>query len=199
MYTSILLVATVGGAEPALPKTETPAWLRDYNQARKEGQKANKPLAVFVGAGAKGYDQVSQEGKLSPQASRLLAEHYVCVYLNTDTPQGRRLAAAFDIKENPGIVLSDRTGDSQAFHYPGTLSDDELTGCLKRFADPNLLVRATVTSPYERVSYYPPQTTAETSPSSGGTTYPPARFYYPPVNYGYGYGMLGGFGGGRGC
>jgi hypothetical protein len=200
MYTSMLFVALVG-IEPALPKTAAPTWLRDYDQARKEGQKASKPLAVFIGAGADGYDQVSPEGKLSPQAKRLLAEHYVCVYLNTDTPKGRRLATAFNIKDKTGVVFSDRTGDYQAFHYPGMLPDDELTGCLKRFADPTLFLRVTVTSPYERVSYYPPQAASGTSPASGGTTYPPAQSYfgyYPPVNYGYGV-LGGGFGGGRGC
>jgi hypothetical protein len=198
MYTSMLLVALVG-IESALPKTVAPIWLQDYDQARKEGQRASKPLAVFIGTGDQGYGQVSQDGKLSPQASRLLAEHYVCVYLNTDTPQGRRLAGAFNIKDKAGMVLSDRTGDYQAFHYPGALRDDELTGCLKRFADPNLVPRTTVTSPYERVSYYPPQTSTEAAPASSGLTYPPAPnyYYYPPVNYGYG--MLGGgFGGGFG-
>jgi hypothetical protein len=197
MYTSILLVALVG-IEPPLPEREAPTWLRDYDQARKEGQRASKPLAVLIGAGEEGYDQVSQEGKLSREASRLLAEHYVCVYLNTDTPQGRRLAGAFNIKQKAGMVLSDRTGDYQAFHYPGALRDDELTGCLKRFADPNLVVRTTATSPYERVSYYPPQTTTAPAPASSVLTYPAApNYYYPPVNYGYP-AFGGGFGGGFG-
>src|SRR5215470_5211183 len=126
MYTSLLLTALVG-VVPVLPKPGVPSWRHDYDQARKEGQKASKPLAVFIGAGSGGYGQVSQEGKLSAEAGRLLAAHYVCVYLNTDTPQGRRLAAAFNLKDKAGVVLSDRTGEYQAFHHAGALSDDELT------------------------------------------------------------------------
>jgi hypothetical protein len=195
MYTSLLFIA-LAGIETAIPRPESPSWLRDYDQARKEGQRASKPLAVFIGTGDQGYDRVSQGGKLSAAANRLLKAHYVCVYLNTDTPQGRRLATAFKIQDKTGIVLSDRTGDYQAFCYPGALRDDELTSSLKRFADPNLLVRTTVTSPYERVSYYPPQTTTPTTPTYGGMTYPTApNYYYPPVTYGYG--MSGGGFGGR--
>ena len=197
MYTSVLLFALVG-INPAPSEITEPSWLRSYDQARKEGQKASKPLAVFVGSGHHGFNQVSEDGQLSAEARRLLAKNYVCVYLNTDTPEGRRLAATLKIKDKSGVILSDRTGDYQAFNYPGTLRDDELTSCLKRFADPNLVVRTTVTSPYERISYYPPQTSTSTAPNTYGYGNALAQPYYPPINYG-GFGGFGGFGGGGGC
>ncbi len=197
MYTSVLLIALVG-VYPAPSETDGPTWLHNYDLARQQGQKANKPLAVFVGAGPHGYNQVSEDGELSAEARQLLAENYVCVYVNTDTPQGHRLAANFKIKHQSGVVLSDRSGDFQAFHYPGTLRDDELTASLKRFADPDLIVRATVTSPYESVSYDSPQTSTQTASAGTGSTYAPAPIYYPPVNFGGFGGGFGGFGGG-GC
>jgi hypothetical protein len=198
MYTSFLLIALVG-IYPAPSEMEGPTWLRSYDLARKEGQKANKPLAVFVGSGANGHDQVSEDGQLSAEAQRLLTKNYICVYLNTDNPQERRLAATLNIKDKSGVVLSDRTGDYQAFNYPGTLRDDELTACLKRFADPNLVVRTTATSPYERISYYPPQTSTPTAAATSGLGYAPVQNYYPPINYGGFGGGFGGFGGGGGC
>jgi hypothetical protein len=201
MYTSILTVALVG--LPAAPgEAGGPDWLTDYSQARKQGRSAGKPLAVFIGSGQRGYEKVSEEGKLSPEARRLLQKKYVCVYLDTGTAAGRRLASLFKIKKGTGLVLSTRQGDSQAFNYSGTLSDDELSRCLEHFADPNLVARATVNSPYELVSYGSPASNGATTPTSQPTYTPAAPAYYPPVIYGGGYGGFGGgfggFGGGRG-
>jgi hypothetical protein len=195
MYTSIVCVALVVLVpEPAT--AESPTWATDYAQAQKAGQQAGKPLAVFVARGREGYDQVAQEGQLSPEARRLLAENYVSVFVNTDTPAGRRLAASFNLGESPGVVLSDRTGDYQAFHYTGKLTDGELVSCLKRFADPNVVVRNTVTSPYERVSYDSPQSETPAGRAAPVVNYYPP-VYYPPVVYGgFGGGFRGGFGGG---
>ena len=114
--------------------------------------------------------------------------------MDTESREGKRLASAFQVTESTGLVVSDLTGDYQAFRYNGTLSDKDLTHSLKRFANPDRVVSTTVTSVQERVSYYPPQTTNGTTtypaaPSYGTTTYPQASF-----------GSFGGFGGGgRGC
>ena len=190
MYTSILCVALVGFVS-APSETENPAWANDYAQAQKEGQQAEKPLAVFIASGREGYEQVALEGKLSAEARRLLAENYVCVYVNTDSPEGRRVAATFKLVEATGVVLSDRSGDYQAFHYTGQLTDSELVSSLKRFADPNVVVRSTQNSPYERVSYYPPQADTSTAPAAPTLNFAPV--YYPPIHFG------GSFGGGFGC
>jgi hypothetical protein len=196
MYTSIALVVLVGS--PVAPGEQGGLrWQTDYAQARKQAQQEKKPLAVFLATGQEGHGKVAADGKLSPAARKLLGSDYVCVYLDTGSQEGKRLARAFQVTEPTGLVISDRTGDFQAFRYNGTLSDEELTRSLKRFADPDHVVSTTITSVHERVSYYPPQT------SNGTTTYPAApssggMIYYPQPGYGT-FGGFGGFGGGRGC
>jgi hypothetical protein len=44
-------------------------------------------------------------------------------------------------------VLSDRSGNLQAFRHEGDLTDAKLVSYLDRFSDPNLVVKTTVTNP----------------------------------------------------
>jgi hypothetical protein len=184
MYTSVVLVALAGAvAEPALA-SESPTWRTDYTAAAREGERTHKPLAVFIGHGAKGWEQVSKDGRLSPEARKLLEANYVCVYLDTHQKEGRRTAALFELGSNPGLVLSDHSGENQAFRHPGTLSDGDLETTLKKYADPERVVRRTDTLAGQEVRsfYYAPATV--------------------PVYQGFGgyggYGGFGGFSGGRG-
>ncbi len=196
MYTSIVLVALVGFV-PQQAETEAPTWLQNYGQARKQGQNEGKKLAIFIGSGEQGYAKVCRDGKLSAEARKLLAANYLCVYLDTDTKEGQRVASLFQVSDGTGLVIGDRSGEYQLCRFKGTLTDAELTRSLKRFADPDLVVYSTVTNPNETVSYYPPQQT-------NGTTYPATPYYggptYAPPSYGT-FGGFGGFGGGggRGC
>src|SRR5437016_2890025 len=106
MYTSTVLVALLGlSAAPS--DRGAPTWLSDYAQARKQGREEKKALAVFIGSGQQGYRKVSEEGNLSAEAQRLLAAHYVCVYLDTDSKEGQRLAAALQVTRPTGLVISD--------------------------------------------------------------------------------------------
>ncbi len=196
MYTSIVLAALVGYF-PAPSDAKGPAWQTDYPQARKQAKGEGKPMAVFLGSGEDGHMKVSRDGKLSPEVRKLLAARYVCVYVDTDSKAGRRLASDLGIRQGTGLVVSDRTGDYQAFRYGGTLTEDELTRSLKRFSAPDYVVRTTVTTPNEQVSYYPPQTNNAVTPSYPGTSsYAPS---YAPAYGNFG-GFGGGFGGGgRGC
>src|SRR5262245_28218564 len=89
MYTSILVVALAGMHAPAA--NPTPDWKQDYATASAEAKAARKPLAVFVGRGADGWAQVSESGRLGPDARGLLAENYVCLYVDRDTPAGQKL------------------------------------------------------------------------------------------------------------
>lgn len=187
MHTSMALVALMG-LLPTRASVDNPTWLNDYSQARKLGQSESRPLAVFIGSGEQGYEKLLEGGKMSPQARRLLADQYVCVYVDTSTEAGRRLATDFAV-QTTGLVISDRSGDYQAFHFRGTLTDDDLTRSLKRFAAPDYVVRSTVTSPNEeRVSYYPPQNGAGTTSPATYPSYPSYHSFAPA-----------GFGGGRGC
>src|SRR5262249_43696729 len=118
--------------------------------------KEGRPLAVFVGSGKAGYKAVSREGTLNADVRKLLKENYVCVYLDADKPASQTLIDALEITRGKGLVISDRTGQVQAFHHDGTLTDGPMARSLRRFADPATTVRTTETNPSSRVSYYPP-------------------------------------------
>jgi hypothetical protein len=177
MYTSVTLAALVAALTGSSMQAG-PRWHRDYYQARGQAKQEGKPLAVFVGSGWQGYTQLSRERRLSPQTQRLLAANYVCMYADTKSHTGRGLANELAIRQERGVVLSDRTGALQAFYHDGDLDDADLNRYLRRFADPNLVVQRTVTNPTEPGSYSLP------SPA-------PAPAFYAPA--------FGGFGGGRSC
>src|SRR5436305_2248053 len=131
MYASTLLIARLGVPGAA----DTPTWLTDYQAARKESATAGKPLAVFLGTGKTGYEKLARDGgELSAECRRHLASHYVCLYVDTSTESGKRLADAFEMPGGQGIILSDRTGGVQAFRHEGTLSNADLGAYLERYA-----------------------------------------------------------------
>src|SRR5262245_45752973 len=121
MCTPVLLIALVG----FINRTE-PNWLDDYSAARQQGQAAKKPLAVFVGSGKAGWDKLAHDGKLSKETRQLLATKYVCLYVDTQTKSGRRLATALEIDNSLGIVISDGRGQYMAFHHEGDLASPDL-------------------------------------------------------------------------
>ena len=130
-------------------------WQTSYQEARSHGQKAKKPLAVIVGAGKSGYQQLIQEGSLSSDIRKILANEFISVYLDTEKAENIRLIADLGITLGKGIVLSDREGKTQAFFHEGTISEKDITRQLARFADPSLVVNTTTTLSSGRVSYYP--------------------------------------------
>jgi len=153
MYTSIVFVA-LSGSLVASSHYESLAWQKDYAQARQTGQTDKKPLAVFVGSGANGYDKVAREGNLSPEIQKAL-EGYVCVYVDANTPEGQKLAADLAITGGSGLVLSDRTGEKQAFYHDGELSSADMQRWVTQFADPNVVVNTTMTNNSAHMSMYP--------------------------------------------
>jgi hypothetical protein len=76
------------------------------------------------------------------------------------------MARAFEI-QGSGLVISDRTGEKQAFRHEGSLAGEDLTRALKKYADPNVVVYTTQTNASERRSYY--------GPTNGGSS-PQFRF-----------------------
>src|SRR5262245_49109544 len=155
MYTAMTLFALaafMGGTTP----TKSPDWQTDYGTARRQGRSEKKPLAVFVGSGPHGYVNVSKDGKLNKEVRDLLARKYVCLYVDSATKAGRRLADVFELGSRPGLVISDRSGELQALRHVGKLSDRQLTQHLQRFAAPDYTVRTTVTNVAVRVSNYSP-------------------------------------------
>jgi hypothetical protein len=181
MYTSALLVALNGLF--ALSVVGEPLWQTDYGTARRLVREGGKPLAVFIGSGKAGWNQLASEGQLSKESRRLLSDQYVCLYIDVSRPEGRRLAGTFELADSPSLVISDQTGKLQAFRHEGDLADEQLLRNLQKYADPELVVRATEGDSVDRASYYPAE------------QYQPAPFYYAPAAY---YPSFVG-GGGRGC
>ena len=141
----------------------TPSWHSDYPAALAQGARENKPLAVFLAPGPGAWEKVITGGTLSPDAHQLLSTKYVPVYLNTETPGGKRLASSFELPGGVGLVLSDREGLRQSYWHEGTLEGQELTSALERHADPEGPVRRTETNQVTQTSSYGPAV-APTSP-----------------------------------
>jgi hypothetical protein len=155
MHTTLILVALLGVSSTA---GEELIWRTSYGQAKKEGASERKPLAVVVGTGAEGWEKIAQEGALSNECRTILAASYVCVYVDRTTEEGRRLAAAFEIPEGTGIVISNVTGELQAFRHAGTLEATDLSRYLRKYADPERVAITTETHTTQRTSFYPSRT-----------------------------------------
>jgi hypothetical protein len=178
MSTSVILFALSGMLAPSVVSGE-PAWMKEYATARQLGRMQEKPLAVFFGSGKAGWEQLSRDGRLPKEAKRLLAKNYVAVYIDTAGQTGRRLAGAFNVPPGPGLVISSRSGEFQAFRHEGDLDSETIARYLRRFSDQNGEVTRTETNPPPRVSYYPQ----------------PEAYYPPPGGFAP---AFDGFGGGRG-
>jgi hypothetical protein len=165
MYTSIVLIALAGSTvSAAVP--ESLEFKSDYVTARKLGSRERKPLAVFIGSGPKGWEDRTTEGQFSRDVQDLLSAHYVCVYIDTTSDDGKRLSRDFGMTD--GLVLSDAIGENQAFRHEGKLSNGDLQRQLKKYSDPNRVATRTDKLGDERRAYYPEP------------TYQPAPAYFPP-------------------
>lgn len=187
MRTSVGLLAFASfiAAFPLTASAQEVTWRKSYFEARDHGQKAKKPLAVVVGNGPTGYEQIVQDGSLNGEIRKIIAAEYIPVYLDANQAENQRLIRELGITNGRGIVLSDRAGDSQAFFHEGSLSEKELARQLSYFASPSIVVRTTATS-NGQTSYYPP------SPN-GGLSYPSYGGFPTYGGPAYGGPMYGGF------
>src|SRR5262249_10321013 len=175
MYTSFVYFALAGVFANASIADE-PRLHKSYGLARVQSVSVNKPIAVFIGSGDKGWEEISKEGNFERDVRKILSANYVCVYVDSSRGAGKELASAFEVTEGAGLVISNRSGTLQAFRHQGTLSNYELEWYLKRYADPDVVVQST-------------ETTAPSQPVY------PAYYQAAPVNYGY----SSGFRSSRGC
>jgi hypothetical protein len=136
MYTTMAFVALAMGN-----LSTAPTWQNDYRTATAQVSASGKPMVVFVGQ--TGPESVIREGAFSPEMNRLLAQKFVCVYVNTSKTEGLELAKAFQI--NKGVVISNATGTSQAFSLAGDVSAAELTKTLLVYQDVKKDVKKTET------------------------------------------------------
>jgi hypothetical protein len=182
MFASTLVVALASFlASTAL---ESLSWHADYSAAQRLGREGHKPLAVFIGSGSAGWHQVSQEGQLSEHVKQLLVKNYICVYIDTDSQEGKQLATAFEVPNRLGLIVSDASGRYQAFYHKGGLPSETLANYLSRYADPELIIRTTETNTSEQTS----RNAAENNPAAVQSYYQPMRYSSPVWS-----------GGGRSC
>lgn len=157
MHTAMALVAlTLGNL------SSSPTWLDDYPAAQAKVSVAGKPMAVFVGSGKAGWESAVRDG-FDPAVSKLLAQKFVCLYVDASTAKGRTLASAFQVGDQ-GVVLSDRTGLTQAYSASGMVSRAELSRALVTYADVQVAQKTDA---------------PKGAPPSGGVVITPAPAHHP--------------------
>jgi hypothetical protein len=161
LFVSIVLAsALLAGQTAAVPTFQT-----SYAQAQQQSAAQKKPLAVIFGSGSNGWAKVVRDAAPSEEVNKVLAERYICVYVDTKSAAGKKLAQDFAIQNGLGIVLGDRTGAMQAFWHQGDLTNNSLQSYLQKYSNPQVAVLTTETVSTTRTSFYPP-----TEASSGATT-----------------------------
>jgi hypothetical protein len=120
-------------------------WQSDYSQAHELASQKQKPLAVFVGNGPDGWNQILRDGQMDPNILTTLSENYVLVYADRTTSTGMQTAKALDISQASGLVISDSTAKLQAFSHNGTLTSSDLQRAIEKFSDTSRVVRTTET------------------------------------------------------
>ena len=136
------LTSLVLGVSPT-----TPTWNGSYSQAQEEAA-GKKPLAVVFGSGQEGWTKLVR----SEESKKLLSEQYVCVYVDTASEAGKKLAGTFAIKNATGLVLSDRSGAVQAYWHNGDLAETNLLRSLRKYGAPQVVVSTTEREAVTRVS-----------------------------------------------
>lgn len=153
MNTSILTVVLAGAVLAG--QNGTPTWQNSYTAAQRMATEQQKPVLVVLGSGANGWTQMFGGEAPSGEVAQLLSK-YVCCYIDTATPEGKMLAQRFEIN-GPGMVISDRGCNYQAFWHQGVLSYQDMARCLVRYSNPQMSVRTTETANSVRTSFYPEQ------------------------------------------
>ena len=191
MHTSLIMVALLGTGHLPTSTTQTLKWQDSYSTAREMGRQERKPLAVFIGTGSTGWKKVAEAGHLSDKAKQALMEGYICLYVDRTQPGGERLADSFDVPSGPGLVVSSRNGEDQAFFHAGRLDASNLEARLAKYAGAEAISRTEMIVD-SRLSYaYDPAPSGRPAPSYN--TAPAMQNYAAPSFGGY----SGGFSGGR--
>jgi hypothetical protein len=131
MCTSILGVA-LAAAFASAPNL-APAWHNDYRHAREIGERENKPLVVVIGSGKSSWANLAKVGEQDESIFRLLRSNYVCLFVDTDTPEGQRLSKIFSMTQ--GMVISDKSGEVQAYRQAGELPASQVAKALAAHAN----------------------------------------------------------------
>jgi hypothetical protein len=125
MNSSIIGVALVAALFPAHNATLAPSWHHDYRQARDVGSRENKPLVVVIGSGKTDWANLAKPAEQDGSINQTLRSSYVCLFVDTDTTDGQQLARTFDMA-GPGVVISNRSGEVEAYRKAGEVPAVEL-------------------------------------------------------------------------
>lgn len=177
MYTSVVFFSLAGfvvASHEAVSSVSAPAWQSSYSLAMDQGQKLKKPLAIFVGTGKNGYENVTRDGSLSPAVRKILAQEFVSVYLDHADPKNQGVISNLGLAKDAGLVISDRSGSFMAVHHQGTVEPTQLLAYLQEYSNPDVWVRETKSNAVARNSFYPVQ---EQRPAG---YYQPQRYIAPP-------------------
>ena len=128
--TTLAVIALAGGLSAG--NIPSPNWQKDYAQALAVASSEGKPVAVFISQGTATPGKLVTEGPIPSDAAKLLREKYVCVYLDTETASGKAMANQFALSE--GLIISSPGGKYQALRHNGSVSGNDLTGTLTRYA-----------------------------------------------------------------
>ncbi|MBL8865648.1 MAG: hypothetical protein JNK93_08805 [Planctomycetia bacterium] len=154
IFSSTLAVLTLSGLMGANLSVQ-PDWQTDYRKALALATKEHKPLAVFIVKG-----ESKKLANLSTEVSKELKAHYIAVTINSADAEGKKLAQAFELTE--GVVISDRTGEKQAYRIEGKTNADDLPQTLARLADPKHVTTTTevhgAAAPVTAASFFAPST-----------------------------------------
>lgn len=145
--------------------TSTPEWQPSYRSALSQAATQHKSVVVFIANG--GVDQ-AVAGSIPAEAASLLKLGYVCVSVDTATPQGAQVAESFGM--NQGVVISDRNGQHQALRYQGAIAPEQLAENLRR------LQSVDTASTTERVN-------ADAISDAPAVTTTPYTMYAPAMSY----------------
>ena len=164
MNTSILTVVLVGSMLAG--QNDSPTFQTSYSAAQRMSAEQQKPVLVVIGNGSNGWKQVIRDA--SPEVMQTMMQKCICVYVDTATPAGKQLAQSFEIS-GTGLVISDRTGNLQAFWHQGDMSATAVAQAVTRYTDPQFAVRTTETNT-SRTSFYPTDgsNSSSTSYQAGG-------------------------------
>jgi hypothetical protein len=142
MLSTSLAAIVLSGLAAASSAVE-PTWQTDYATAVARATESKKPIAVFIAHGGAGYARVVADGGLPADATRVLGQSYVCLYVDTDTANGKELARSFEMTE--GLVISGRAGEKQALRHDGKVHPTDLSRYLTRYAGTQQVVVTTET------------------------------------------------------
>ncbi len=152
IFSTSFAVMAISGLIGANLSTQV-EWKSDYRQAVELAAKEHKPLAVFIVKG-----DAKKLNQLPTDVQKVLKERYIAVTINSADANGKKLAKAFEINE--GIVISDRTGEKQAYRVEGQTSTSDLPQTLVRLAEPNRVTTTTevhgAAAPVTATSYFSP-------------------------------------------